>query len=315
MCVELVKLVERHGLEAVQQWKDESKNRHRLMHIAVCKNYSSLIQIMVGTLGFNVNIPRDSDQCTPMHLAMFYTKAQSIKKLKDLGADLSLKNSYGESCDAKYANFVNSYQHIIWLDMEFTHGHYESLANHQQVLEAGLIITDKDLNELGRGHWVVGGYTQDFLLSLAPWHQEHFCDAQYGGAFPPKAGAAGGNGLFSDILAATKTLDQVSNEMVKLILQHCPDKACPLAGMSVQCDREVLKLQMPKVYSVLNHRIVDVSSFLGMAERWLPDTLSQHKEHMRSVSNYNHRAINDCESAIHSMRWIRTHMLVQPDIL
>merc|ERR1712059_248349 len=109
---------------------------------------------MVWEHGFDVNVLRDSDQCTPMHLAMFYKKPAAIKALHRLGADLTLKNSYGDACDGKYEAFVNSYQNIIWLDLELTHGHYEGVSSGETpaILEAAAIVTDKDLKELGRGH-------------------------------------------------------------------------------------------------------------------------------------------------------------------
>lgn len=320
VCAAFVKLVDQHGADAVQAWKEQkNKHRHRLIHIAASKNYADLLHIMVEQFGFDVNAQRDSDKCTPMHLAIFFRKPQSIEKLRDLRADMTLTNQYGESCDAKYEKFNASFKNIIWMDMEFSHGHYESLQNPQLVLEAAVIITDQDLNELGRGQWVVGGYSKEYLQGLGSWHQAAFCDAAPCGEFPPKeqeeAAGHGGNGLFSDILKSDKALEHVSSEIVELILQHCPDKACPLAGMSIQCDREVLKQQMPKVYEVLNHRIIDVSSFIGMAERWLPRKVDHYKADMKLNSNYNHRAVNDCEAAISAMRWIRKHLLVQPEIL
>ena len=39
----------------------------------------------------------------------------------------------------------------------------------------------------------------------------------------------------------------------------------------MQCDREVLRERMPRVYRFLNHQILDVSSFLGVLSRWLPE--------------------------------------------
>ena len=69
---------------------------------------------------------------------------------------------------------------------------------------------------------------------------------------------------------------------------------------------------MPAVYAFLNHRIVDVSSFTGVMERWLPESLVAWKEAQAQQSNYNHRAINDVEASIQSMQWVRRHLLVQP---
>merc|ERR1719195_1947477 len=113
---------------------------------------------------------------------MFYKKRATIEVLKAAGADLTLKNKYGESCDAKYEAFLASAQNIIWLDLELTHGHYEGVLGGARagetahILEAAAIVTDKDLNELGRGHWVIGGFSKDQLDALPEFHQRHFRD-------------------------------------------------------------------------------------------------------------------------------------------
>jgi oligoribonuclease (3'-5' exoribonuclease) len=49
-----------------------------------------------------------------------------------------------------------------------------------------------------------------------------------------------------------------------------------------------------------------------MMERWLPESEAAWKAAQIQQSNYNHRAMNDVESSIKSMQWIRLHLLVQP---
>lgn len=315
----LSQLIAVHGKAAVEAWKDaKNKHKHRLIHLAVSKNYARLLKDMVEEHGFDVNPPRDSDQCTPMHLAMFYKKPGAIKALQRLGADLSLKNSYGDACDDKYQAFVNSYQHIIWLDLELTHGHYEGVqggahsGEAPQILEVAVVVTDKDLTELGRGQWVIGGYTKEQLEALPPFHQQHFRDKNPGGQFPPLEDSPG-NGLFSDILASQQTVEAAEGEIVKLIAAHCPEQACPIAGNSIQCDREVLKVRMPKVYAFLSHQILDVSTVLGLMNRWLPGKNPEYKADQEAHASYDHRAMHDTESSIQSFRWARANLFVQAD--
>jgi len=62
-------------------------------------------------IGFDLNdlnVQRDSDKCTPLHLTIFFKKPASIDTLKELGADSTLQNSYGESCDDKYHKLAES---------------------------------------------------------------------------------------------------------------------------------------------------------------------------------------------------------------
>jgi oligoribonuclease len=304
-------LVETHGLEAVCAWYDSSnKHKHRLVHSATIKCFVRALKCM-RDLGFNLNAQRDSDQCTPLHLAIFYKKHEAIDALKELGVDTTLENSYGESCDAKYEKLAESMHNLIFLDLELTHGQYDASWSSSRILELALIVTDKDLKELDRGHWVVGGFSSDELNCLSEFHQKTFRDAKPGGTFPPLPGTSG-NGLFTDVLGATTSKAQVEQEVLKLLRKHCVEKASPLAGNSIQCDREVLLREMPAVYGFLNHRIVDVSSFTGMMERWLPESEAAWKAAQIQQSNYNHRAMNDVESSIKCMQWIRLHLLVQP---
>mmetsp|Transcript_27265 Transcript_27265/g.45440 ORF Transcript_27265/g.45440 Transcript_27265/m.45440 type:complete len:346 (+) Transcript_27265:17-1054(+) len=308
---EIPKLIEAHGQTALSSWRNAcNKHKHRLVHTAASKDFVFALKLL-AECGFDVNVQRESDQCTPLHLAIFYKKKRAADVLKTLGADSTLKNSYGESCDSKYEKLAESMQNLLFLDLELTSGFYDSEEERPRILEVALIVTDKDLNELGRGQWVLGGFTADELNSLKEFHQKTYRDATPGGAFPPLPDSPG-NGLFTDVMSSGTPKDVVVQQMLALLRKFCVDKACPLVGNSIQCDREVLKEEMPEVYGFLNHRIVDVSSFIGMMERWLPDLTEAWKADQAATSNYNHRAINDVESSIQSMRWVREHLLVQP---
>jgi oligoribonuclease len=306
-------LVDAEGVEKVSQWRDATKHKHHLVHVVTSKDFARVLEFMSGA-GFDLNVQRDSDQCTPLHLAIFYKRPHTATLLKKLGVDMTLQNSYGESCDAKYEKLAETMQNIIWLDLELTSGFYDAAP--ARILEAAIIITDKDLNELGRGHWVINGFTAEELLGLSDFAQNTFRDLEPGGSFPPLANKPG-NGLFSDIMASTVTKEAAEESMLRLMRKHCVEHACPIAGNSIQCDREVLMLEMPKLFSFLNHRIIDVSSFIGMMERWLPDSVTAWKEYAAEEARsggakYDHRAVNDTESSISTMRWVRSNMLVQP---
>ena len=81
--------------------------------------YSISLKAMVE-MGFDLNVQRDSDKCTPLHLAIFFKKPASIDTLKELGVDSTLQNTYGESCDEKYHQLAESKSNIIFLDLELT---------------------------------------------------------------------------------------------------------------------------------------------------------------------------------------------------
>jgi oligoribonuclease len=193
---------------------------------------------------------------------------------------------------------------LIFIDLELTAGFYE-FDQKPSILEAAVIVTDKNLSELERGHWVLGGFTCQELESLGEFHKANFRDAGPGGMFPPLNGYKG-NGLFADVIASSLTKEEVEEEMLELIQRSCPEGECPLVGYSVQCDREVIKDELPQFYRHVSHQIVDVSGFFTVTRMWLPEKLQQWD---RRSSTYNHRAVQDAEDAIEALRWVRRELI------
>lgn len=303
-------LIETYGTEALEAWEDtRNKHKHRLIHTVACKGWCAALEHLAVKHKFNLNLQRESDLCTAAHLAIWYKKEPVLSKLWELGADTTIPNKYGDTADAKWQEERARYENLIFLDLEMTCGFYErSKGAEPKILEAAIVITGKDLSEKGRGQWVVGGYTKEQLEALGEFHQEHFRDAEPGGAFPPLEDKKG-NGLFADIVKSTSSVKDVEDAMLSLVRKHCPENGCPLVGYSVQCDREVLMVEMPRFYNYLNHQIVDLSSFLRMGGIWLPEKM---KARQSRQSKYNHRALNDVEDSIESLAWIRENLFQSP---
>lgn len=193
---------------------------------------------------------------------------------------------------------------IIFLDLELTAGFYD-FQREPKILEAAVIITDADLNVMDRGNWVLGGFSREELNQLPEFHQVNFRDPAAGGNFPPQPGFSRGNGLFEEVLSSKLSTGEVEEALLALVRRHCAEGTCPLAGYSVQCDREVLKVQMPRFYRYLSHQIIDVSSFLQVARLWQPEKLQTWE---RRPSGYNHRAVNDLEDSLATLRWVRENV-------
>ncbi len=73
-------------------------------------------------------------------------KTGDALKSEELGVNLELKNAYGESFDAMYEKHAEIGQN----DLDMTSGFYD--ADERACIplaEVAVIITDKDLNELG----------------------------------------------------------------------------------------------------------------------------------------------------------------------
>lgn len=311
MVAEIDRLVRVYGIEALESWTDKDKDKNHFIHWLSWKGSCKVLDYVCGfdrEYVMNLDVQRESDGCTAAHLAVWYKRVVVYEKLLELGANPALENSYGHSAEdmlgfqAKYEEReAAKKQNLIFLDLEFTSGFYE-FDKTPKILEAAIVITDGDLNELACGSWVVGGFAKEELEKLGDFHQTHFRDSCDGGLFPPLPGEEGGNGLFSDIISSSYTKRDVEQYMLNLVKQHCPANKCPLVGYSVQCDREVIQRQMPKFYRYLSHQIIDISSILRVAGSWAPETMNNREA---KTSNYDHRAMNDVRDSIESMRWIR----------
>ena len=109
-------VVER-GVGVVENWrKERDKHKHHLIHLALERNFMEVVKVMVSELGFDPNIPRRSDRCTPLHLAIWFKYPEMAKLFISLGADRKLENSYGESCGEKYEKFIESRDRLLDAD-------------------------------------------------------------------------------------------------------------------------------------------------------------------------------------------------------
>mmetsp|Transcript_35145 Transcript_35145/g.89367 ORF Transcript_35145/g.89367 Transcript_35145/m.89367 type:complete len:343 (-) Transcript_35145:62-1090(-) len=304
-------IVDSFGVDALKVWTQAAgRHTNNLVQTLACKGWCSALEHLASKHELDLDAKRPSDGCTAAHLAVWYQRQDVYRTLARLGADVHIKNNYGETADEKMMGEREKYENLIFLDLELTRGFYDRDQGPAKILEAAIVVVGKDLSEKGRGQWVVGGYSKEELLALGDFHQQHFRDAAPGGQFPPLEDAeGGGNGLFTDIAQSDKTLEQVEEAMLALVRKHCPEGACPLVGYSVQCDREVLMLQMPKFYSFLSHQIVDISSFLRMGKTWLPEKMKLRE---KRESKYNHRALNDVEDSIETLAWVRDNLFQSP---
>lgn len=103
----------------------------------------------------------------------------------------------------------------------------------------------------------------------------------------------------------------MENGLLELLKKHCPEKSCPLAGSSIHVDREVVRLRMPSVFNHLHYRIIDVSSFYEVVQRWLtPERWIEQERYIENVMNEKyrnnagktHRAIYDVERSIELLK-------------
>ena len=117
----LDKLVKDFGVDEVQQRRvPQSRYKHLLIHEFVRLGLSKTIEHAITKLGFNINPQRETDGCTPLHLAYWYRQPNIAELFRALQADTTIQNSYGESAD-DLERTRESMMNIIWLDLSKIH--------------------------------------------------------------------------------------------------------------------------------------------------------------------------------------------------
>jgi len=288
----LDELVAVYGRDAIHEWRLDNKHKHALVHELVRRRKSEALGHIVSTHKFDINVPRSSDQCTPLHLALWTKQPDLMKLLLDLGADPTLKNKYGED-SSKLLEITKKMENMAWLDLELTHlpkdGNCED-----SILECALVITTKHFEELARKTWVVG-HPKEKLDALSAWHLKTFANVE-----------AGGNGLLDAVVVSETSKAQMEEELLDILKEHCVEGLCKLAGNSVHCDREVLLQALPDVYKFCSHQVIDVSTVSNLVQFWNPALAAERP----SAKLYNHRAENDIDSSIAMLKWYQEQVFL-----
>ena len=277
----LEELISTYGRDTLMQWRDSSKHKAGLIHHLVAKRKPDAIVFLHREHMFDVDMKRESDQCTPLHLAGWSRQIKVVDALLSCGAATTAVNSYGET-PQKALEMRERASDIVWLDLELT-----SLDD-PEIMECVVVITDKDLHEKAVGKWVIN-FEKEFLDCLGEWHQKNFCDQK-----------DGGNGLFADCIASSLTTQDFEQQLLEFLKLHCVEGYNSLAGSSVHCDKEVLRLKQPTIYSFLHHRNIDVSTLARLCEEWNPTLWAQ-----KDCPAGNHRAEDDIRASIALLRYVR----------
>ena len=110
-------LVKDFGADEVQRcYVRKSKSKDLLIHELVLLGLPKTIEHAANELNFDINVKRESDGNTPIHLAYWYRKTHIAELLKKLQADMTIVNNYGESV---YDSELRSQKglNIVWLDL------------------------------------------------------------------------------------------------------------------------------------------------------------------------------------------------------
>ncbi len=169
---------------------------------------------------------------------------------------------------------------IVWIDLEMTGLDLER----DRILEAAVLITDAELNEVAEGPRLVIHQPEEVLAAMDAWCQEHH----------------GQSGLLRDVRASRLSTREAEAALLEFVRRHAPEGACPLGGNSVHQDRAFLRRHMPRLHRWLHYRNVDVSTLKELVRRWYPQAYAG-----RPPKGEAHRALQDIRESLAELRYYR----------
>jgi oligoribonuclease len=190
---------------------------------------------------------------------------------------------------------------LIWVDLEMTG--LDAAAH--AIIEIAVVVTDRDLKELGR--WPAGASGQavaqpEPVLSRAtPWVREHLA------------------ALLERVRTSTVDLATAEEEVLRLVCAFCPtpgpgQPGCPLAGNSVGGDRAFLRAYMPRLEGRASYRNVDVSTIKELVRRWYPEARQFDKDRWLETHHPGgkHNAMVDLMASVAELEFYRSRVFLDP---
>lgn len=175
---------------------------------------------------------------------------------------------------------------FLWIDLETT-GLDERKG---EILEAALVVTDNDLNELHAQDWVfpfegetcpVDDFVRKMHTTNGLWAE---CKALVGAAPFAEARRKG------------------AEELLAVMRRFTERGTTPIAGSTIAFDKAWLKEHMPAVAAHFSHRNLDVSVLGELAARWAPEVYAGRPK------TGAHRALADVRTSIAALRYWREHL-------
>lgn len=175
---------------------------------------------------------------------------------------------------------------LVWMDMEMSGLNPDT----DVVLEAGVAVTDAELNILAEGPCLVVHQPDSVLEGMDPWCKEHH----------------GKSGLTQEVRNSKITLAEAETKILQFIEEYCPPKASPLCGNTIWHDRRFLIKYMPKIDAYLHFRNIDVSTIKELVSRWYPKSPQSATPSTTKVKA--HRVLSDIKESIQELTYYRSHI-------
>jgi len=176
---------------------------------------------------------------------------------------------------------------LFWVDLEMT-----GLGDEQVIVEIASLVTDADLNILAEGPELAIHRTPEEMDRMEEW--------------PAKQHKK--SGLLDRIEASKIDVAEAEAQTLKFLKQWTHKVKAPLCGNSIWVDRRFLHKEMPTLEDHLHYRMIDVSSFKELVERWYP------KDHRPPSKKGTHLAMNDIKESVEELKWYRANVFVGLDV-
>ena len=160
---------------------------------------------------------------------------------------------------------------LVWIDLEMTGLDPES----QRIIEVAVLVTDFELNELGRLERII--HQSDAVLENAEaWPKENMAS------------------LFDQVRESKHVEADVQAELCQLVQVHFGNEKAILAGNSIHQDRKFIRQWWADLESLLHYRMLDVSTL----KVWL-----QGSKQVVFDKSETHRAMDDILESIAEFKW------------
>jgi len=175
---------------------------------------------------------------------------------------------------------------LFWVDLEMT-----GLGDEQVIVEIASLVTDADLNILAEG--------PEFAIHRTPQEMSRMEE------WPAKQHKI--SGLLDRIEASKIDVAEAEAQTFEFLKKWTLKGKAPLCGNSIWVDRRFLHKEMPTLEDYLHYRMIDVSSFKELVERWYP------KDHRPPSKKGTHLAMNDIKESVEELKWYRANVFVGGD--
>ena len=159
-----------------------------------------------------------------------------------------------------------------------------------RILEMATLITDSELNIIAEGPCLIVHQPDDVLEGMNDWCIKHH----------------GESGLTQAVRDSKISEAEACRLTREFILKYCEKGKAPLCGNSIGQDRMFLLHHMPDIVNVLHYRVIDVSSFKELFNRWYG------MKHTKFPKATAHRALDDILESIGELKFYREKFLVAP---